>query len=167
MKKSAWVVMSCVLAVSMMSSGCRKNPKPPTDTVMDDPYGPTSTTEGRIGESGTLIENLNLAPVYFGFDSFLLAPAEMGKVQAAAAYLQQNPSVHCVIEGNCDERGTHEYNMALGQSRADAVRAAIVGAGISADRVEAKSMGEEKPFSPEHDESAWSANRRGEFMMYQ
>ena len=165
MRKSAFVAMSLLVVASMMVSGCRTKPK--HDVGIDDPYGIGGEIPQERTDPGTLITDLNLAPVYLAYDSFLLGPDEISKVQAAASYLQSNPGVHCIIDGHCDERGTHEHNMALGQSRADAVRAALVGAGIGADRVESKSFGEEKPFSPDHDDAAWSLNRRGEFSMYQ
>lgn len=72
-----------------------------------------------------------------------------------------------VIEGNCDERGSSEYNMALGENRAIIVRNYLVQSGIAADRIQTRSYGEEKPAVDGHDESAWAKNRRGEFAIFQ
>lgn len=167
MRKSAWVALSLLLVVALLAPGCRRKPKaPPSDYGADTEIEIDDGIDAARDPLGTRID-VELAPVYFAFDSFLIAPDEMVKVQAAAMYLRDNPGVRCVVEGHCDERGTHEYNLALGQSRADAVRAAIVDSGITGDRVETKSFGEEKLFSPGQDDAAHSLNRRSEFGMYQ
>lgn len=107
-----------------------------------------------------------IGPIYFGYDSSLLPPGEMAKIDAAADYLARNPRVVLIVEGHCDERGSNEYNLALGEQRALAVRSYLADAGISADRVQSRSYGEERPAVEGHDESAWRMNRRGEFAFY-
>lgn len=102
--------------------------------------------------------------VYFDYDSPQLNPAEQDKINAVVTYLQQNPSMGVVVEGHCDERGSNEYNLALGERRALAVRASIVGAGIDAARVQTRSYGEERPSAFGHDDSSWRLNRRAEFI---
>lgn len=105
--------------------------------------------------------------VYFEYDSPQLNPSEQGKIDAAVAYLQANATHGVVIEGNCDERGSNEYNLALGERRALAVRAAMISAGIDGARVQTRSYGEERPVAFGHDESSWSLNRRAEFVITQ
>ncbi|MBR4190848.1 MAG: OmpA family protein [Kiritimatiellae bacterium] len=106
-------------------------------------------------------------PVYFEYDSPRLNPAEQAKIDAVVACLQQNPSYGVIVEGHCDERGSNEYNLALGERRALAVRAAIVSAGIDGARVQTSSRGEESPSAMGHDESSWGLNRRAEFVFTQ
>jgi peptidoglycan-associated lipoprotein len=103
--------------------------------------------------------------VLFDYDSAQVNPSEATKIEQVASYLRSNASAKMVVEGHCDERGSNEYNLALGERRALSIRASLVGLGIEADRVQTKSLGEERPVAPGHDESAWSQNRRGEFVI--
>ena len=111
--------------------------------------------------------DVDFAPVYFGFDASQLAPAELAKIEAVAQHLQAKPNRVVIIEGNCDERGSNEYNLSLGDLRAIAIRDYLVTLGIDAQRIQSKSYGEEKPAVAGHNESAWSKNRRGEFAVFQ
>lgn len=121
--------------------------------------------DGRFAE-GNRITDVQLQNVQFDYDSFQIKPSEMPKVDAAAEYLSKNAAVRAVIEGNCDERGSAEYNLALGEHRALAIRAALIGKGIDGTRIQTRSFGEERPLNPGHGEDAWSVNRRGEFALY-
>lgn len=103
--------------------------------------------------------------VFFAFDKYNVKPDELSKIQAVATYLKNQPSEAVLVEGHCDERGTPEYNRALGERRALSVRESLVSLGISADRVQTVSFGEDKPVDPGHNEAAWSKNRRGEFVL--
>ena len=105
--------------------------------------------------------------VRFDYDSPQLNPSEQGKIDAVVAYLQQNATHGVIVEGHCDERGSNEYNLALGERRALAVRAAMVSAGIDGARVQTRSYGEERAVAFGHDESAWRLNRRAEFVFTQ
>ena len=105
--------------------------------------------------------------MYFEYDSPQLNPSEQGKIDAVVAYLQQNPTHGVIVEGHCDERGSNEYNLALGERRSLAVRAAMVSAGIDGARVQTRSYGEERGVAFGHDESAWRLNRRAEFVFTQ
>lgn len=111
--------------------------------------------------------DVDFVPVYFGFDASQLAPTELAKVEAVAQHLQAKPDRVVIIEGNCDERGSNEYNLSLGELRAIAIRDYLVSLGIAAQRVQTKSYGEEKPAIAGHNEGAWSKNRRGEFAVFQ
>jgi len=111
--------------------------------------------------------DVDFAPVYFGFDASQLAPAELAKIEAVAQHLQAKPNRVVIIEGNCDERGSNEYNLSLGDLRAIAIRDYLVTLGIDAKRIQSKSYGEEKPAVSGHNEGAWSKNRRGEFAVFQ
>ena len=100
--------------------------------------------------------------IYFDFDSFVVKPEYQSVIDGHARHLQANRSRHVVLEGNTDERGGREYNLALGQKRAEAVRRALGLVGASDAQIEAVSFGEEKPAVMGSDESAWSQNRRVE-----
>ncbi len=101
--------------------------------------------------------------VYFGFDDSTLTRKARQILAQKVDWLRSNPSVDVVIEGHCDERGTKEYNMALGQRRAQSIKNFLVNAGIDPDRLETISYGEERPVDPRHNEMAWAKNRRGHF----
>ena len=102
--------------------------------------------------------------IHFGFDSSVIKKSEQANIESVANALKSNPNDKLLIEGNCDERGTDEYNRALGERRALAAREALVKAGVSADRIRTISYGKDKPVDPANNESAWSKNRRDDFV---
>ncbi len=102
--------------------------------------------------------------VYYDFDKYAVKSDYTPLVQANAEYLKDHSSAKVRIEGNCDERGSRSYNLALGQRRADAVKKAIELLGVSAKRIESVSYGEEKPKAKGHDETAWAQNRRSDLV---
>jgi peptidoglycan-associated lipoprotein len=103
--------------------------------------------------------------VYFDYDSATLKASEQSKVSAVVDYLKSNASAAVRVEGNCDERGTEEYNRALGDRRANALREALAKSGIEPSRVDTLSNGEDKPADPGHNEAAWHKNRRDDFIV--
>jgi peptidoglycan-associated lipoprotein len=106
-----------------------------------------------------------LQKIYFNFDSADLSDASRTALSKNADLLSKQPSVKLRIEGNCDERGSDEYNLALGERRAKAARDYLVNLGVQPDRLSVISYGEEKPADPGHDEAAWAKNRRDEFVI--
>ena len=114
----------------------------------------------------TRCTDVEFAPVYFGFDSTVVPQGEIGKIDAVAQHLADNANRVVVVEGNCDERGSNEYNLTLGELRAGSVRDYLLRLGIAENRVQTKSYGEEKPAVAGSNEAAWSKNRRGEFAVY-
>ena len=107
---------------------------------------------------------LSKRSVYFDYDEFSVKDEFRPLVQAHARYLTQNNSARMTVQGNTDERGSREYNLALGQKRAEAVKRAMTVLGAGDRQIETISFGEEKPKSPGHDESAWAQNRRGDIV---
>ena len=101
--------------------------------------------------------------VYFGFDSDQLSMDGQDRLKALSDYMMTNSTVNIQIEGHCDERGSVQYNLALGERRAQAVKNYLSNTGIDASRISTISWGKEKPAIPGKDESAWSQNRRAEF----
>ena len=97
---------------------------------------------------------------YFEYDKAVLSAADLASLELHAKILRRNSGRSLVIEGHCDERGTREYNLALGEQRANAVRSFLSSAGVSSRQIETVSYGEEQPSDPGHNESAWSKNRR-------
>ena len=112
----------------------------------------------------TVDPNLHFQPVYFAFDQARIGTSEAPKLDQVAAYLQQNPGTGVIIEGNCDERGSAEYNRALGERRAIAAKEYLASKGLDPNRVKTVSYGVEKPADPGHSEASWSKNRRDEFL---
>ena len=112
-----------------------------------------------------LNKNSPLKPVYFELDSSDLSSSNQKALDDNAALLKRYPSWAVTVEGHCDERGTAEYNLALGERRAIAARAYLVSLGIAADRLRTVSYGKEFPFDPGHDETAFAKNRRAHFVI--
>jgi len=106
-----------------------------------------------------------LEAIYFDFDKYVILPEGREALKRNAEWLQKNAGAKVVVEGNCDERGTNEYNMALGQRRADSAAKYLMDLGIAKDRVSTVSYGEEKPICKEQTEACWSKNRRDDFIV--
>jgi len=104
-----------------------------------------------------------LADVYFDFNRYNLSPETQKKLEKTADWLIKSPAVRILIEGHCDERGTQEYNLALGQRRAASVQKYLHSLGVNSTRIETVSYGEERPADPRHNEEAWAKNRRAHF----
>jgi peptidoglycan-associated lipoprotein len=105
--------------------------------------------------------------IIFEYDSYIIASSELPKINAVGSYLKQNGGIKIVAEGHCDERGTVEYNLALGQKRAEAVKTYLVKMGIDSTRIRTISFGAEVPVDPGHTEDAWAKNRRAHFKIDQ
>jgi peptidoglycan-associated lipoprotein len=119
------------------------------------------TFDGMIKDPAALAANT----IHFAFDSAAIKKSEGANISAVASALSANAGDKLLIEGNCDERGTEEYNRALGERRALAAREALAKAGVSPDRIRTISYGKDKPANPGHDEAAWKANRRDDFIL--
>ena len=103
--------------------------------------------------------------LYFEYDSSTIKSSEESKISAVASALKSDASAKLLIEGNCDERGTEEYNRSLGERRALAAREALANAGVDASRVATRSYGEDRAADPGHTQSSWAKNRRDEFVL--
>jgi peptidoglycan-associated lipoprotein len=159
----------------------RPAPPPPTTTAATPPAPPAPPEPAREpvsvpaepvrddAISSASLDDLNknspLKPVYFELDSSELSAANQKALDDNAALLKRYPSWAVTVEGHCDERGTAEYNLALGERRAIAARAYLVSLGIAADRLRTVSYGKEFPFDPGHDETAFAKNRRAHFVI--
>ncbi len=111
---------------------------------------------------GGNVDRGQFSPIYFGFDSFEVSGSEQGKISQVASTMQSNGRT-LIVAGFTDERGTPEYNRGLGEKRAQAVRDALIGAGLSADKIQTVSFGAEMPADPGSGDAAWAKNRRAEF----
>jgi peptidoglycan-associated lipoprotein len=140
---------------------------PPPPTPVEDPVLPAPSPTDAIGSKD--LDALNrespLAPVYFGLDSFEISAEGRTILQNAAQVLQKQPTWQITVEGHCDERGTAEYNLSLGERRAVAAKTYLVSLGVAAERLRTVSYGKEFPFDPGHDESAYAKNRRAHFVI--
>ena len=137
------------------------------DTVLGQDGKPATELKFDQDPNYTRCTDVDFAPVYFAFDASNLKDSELAKIEAVAQHLQANPTRVVMVEGNCDERGSNEYNLTLGELRAGSVRDYLLRLGIAAERVQTKSYGEEKPAVVGSGESVWSKNRRGEFAIFQ
>lgn len=109
----------------------------------------------------------NVKPVFFDYDSYSIRPDAQQAITQDAAFLQSHPNVKVLVAGYCDERGSEEYNLALGQNRANAAKTALIQAGVDASRIRSISYGKEKQFCTEHNEACWQQNRRDQFSLDQ
>jgi len=166
---SRLTLLALVLLLAAVG-GCKGKKDTP---INPDLVGGTSGTgpEQTSGESMQELElekllfskDKGLKPVYFDYDSYALRPDALTALSGNAELIKKVPNVIIQIEGHCDERGTQEYNLALGEKRALATREHLMKLGISGDRMITISYGEENPAVDGHDESAWKFNRRSEF----
>ena len=142
-------------------------PPGPPQPVSEPVPVPPMPAEDTIGSKS--LDDLNrdspLRPLFFELDSSDVSSDGQQILQANAAVLKKYPTMQITIEGHCDERGTAEYNLALGERRALAAKNYLVSLGIAADKVKTVSYGKEFPFDPGHDDSAWQKNRRAHFVI--
>lgn len=172
MTKSRWfgvLVVALAFAVCF-STGCRKK-KLTTGSETGGTLGGDGTEQSsfaaRPGEL-KILNDIKVDAVLFDYDSAQIKETERAKLDTVADYLKnKNTRAGVIIEGNTDERGSAEYNMALGERRALAARAYLVGLGVDSAAIQTKSMGKENPVNPGHDESAWRLNRRDEFIFFE
>ncbi len=147
------------------SGTATRPPDPPAP--MREPMPPPPLASDDV--SSRSLDDLNrdspLQPVFFALDSSDVNDSGRGILQANAGILKKYPTWMITIEGHCDERGTAEYNLALGERRAVAARTYLVSLGVDAGRLRTVSYGSEFPFDPAHQESAWSRNRRAHFVI--
>lgn len=149
------------------SSASARPPAPPEPVAEPTIVPAEPVPDERI--SAASLDDLNrnspLSPAFFAYDSSELSDEAQRVLTANARLLKQYSSWVVTIEGHCDERGTAEYNLALGERRAVAARAYLVSLGVTADRLRTVSYGKEFPFDPGHDESAYAKNRRAHFVI--
>lgn len=191
MSRTWQVGVALMLLTVLVATGCNRRkpvipqPAPPPRTatqpppVTDAPPAPPQRVEDALpvppqplsedAVANRSLDDLNrdspLKPVYFGLDSADLDDAGRTAASANAELLKRYSTWVVTIEGHCDERGTAEYNLALGERRATVVKTYLTSLGISPDRVRTVSYGKEFPFNPGHTEDAWSQNRRGHFVI--
>jgi len=152
-------VLIALAAVSALAA-CASRPEP-TPTSPTAPTAPTSPSQP-AGPTPGSVEDFRVSVgdrVFFGYDRFDLSPEARSVLERQAAWLRQYPNVRLLVAGNCDERGTREYNLALGARRAAAARDYLVSLGIASNRLETVSYGKERPLDPRANEEAWSVNR--------
>jgi peptidoglycan-associated lipoprotein len=188
MKTRSTVWVAAVLTIVVGIAGCAKKqppvarpvpPPPPAETPVTPPPEPaapapeTTAPAGPVSPedsiaAGSLDEinkNSPLKPVFFGLDASEIDSAGQRVLESNAEVLKKYSRWQISIEGHCDERGTAEYNLSLGERRSVAARNYLVSLGISADRVKTVSYGKEFPFDPGHTEDAWGKNRRAHFVL--
>jgi peptidoglycan-associated lipoprotein len=173
MQKKMWfmIVLLLVIPVLLFTLGCQKKavtqakapapaaaaapaPAPAPAPAAPAPAAPPDTSAMMMQED-----------IYFDFDKSTLKPAAQDNLMKKAAWLRANPNATVTIEGHCDERGTNEYNLALGDRRADSAKAFLVDLGIAASRLTTVSYGEERPVCNQQNEECWSKNRRAHFVL--
>ncbi len=135
-----------------------------TATVTINAPAPPPNTSGALSESEF---EQNVKPVFFDYDSYSIRPDAQQTISQDAAFLQSHPGAKILIAGYCDDRGSAEYNLALGQNRANAAKTALSQAGVDASRIRTISYGKEKQFCTEQNEACWQQNRRAQFSLDQ
>jgi peptidoglycan-associated lipoprotein len=165
----AAIVLS-IAALALAATGCaKKTPAPPAPPPTQQEPAPTPTptptpTPAPAPTPAPSVAVSDMRTIYFPLDSYSLDDASRAALDANAKLLRDHADLSVRVEGHADERGTVEYNMSLGEKRADSVRDYLVAAGVSASRLSTISYGKERPAVDGHDEVAWSKNRRVEFM---
>ncbi len=159
------VLMIALAAATMLFAGCNKHVETSSDTGTSGSHSSSTTTPStsRVSSSNNAAKPSATA-VHFAFDSAALDGAARATLEAYAAWLNAKSSTKITIEGNCDQRGSREYNLALGQQRADSVRDYLTARGVNASNVDTVSFGEERPACSGSGEACWAQNRRGDIV---
>ena len=166
------VLVGCARRPSLTSMAAAPSPEPAAVAAGAVPQSSQTVVEERreavvVAERpapATFAENSDVKPIYFDFDRYEIRPGDARILEADAAWLKAN-DVLILIEGQCDERGTDEYNLALGDRRARATLNYFAALGISADRMSTVSYGKERPVCTEHNEACWALNRRAHIVV--
>ncbi len=177
MKKKLAVVIASLAAVSFFGTGCACmhkacTKKAPTKVVVEQPK---TTTQKQPVVKAITDKQLKVIfrDIHFNFNKYNLTTINKYGIKQnvpavldiMAEFMLKHPSIKIRIEGNCDERGTEEYNLALGEKRAKAAKEYLVSKGVSPDRIEIISYGKDRPLDPAHNEKAWAKNRRDHFVI--
>ncbi len=160
-----------ILVLSLTAAGCARKAAeappqvavaPPAPAAAPEPEAPAPepSTPDSVAPASPQEAMAEFQPAFFDFDSYRLDAGARDALDADARMLRTEPDVSVLVEGHCDERGTVEYNQALGERRAEAARDYLVATGIEASRIEIVSYGKDRPFANGHDEEAWARNRR-------
>jgi peptidoglycan-associated lipoprotein len=167
----ALLLLASLLAACASTSKPTETPSttPPSDaqTAPATPPKSAAELEAEAKHSEDQVKRMQLLTeevIYFDFDSATISPHARSVIEAHSQYVLENPDVSLEIAGHCDERGTREYNLALGERRAQAVQKLMLAFGVSGKQTKVVSFGEEKPIDPAHDEGAWKKNRRVELV---
>jgi peptidoglycan-associated lipoprotein len=170
MRKSICVVSVVLFIFSLLCvSACRRGAVKEEEQSITTPKS-EGVVEDELSEARRKVEEMRkqpgikLSPIYFAFDDFSLTEEAKETLIENAAWSLNNPQKKVVIGGNCDERGSNEYNLALGQRRANSAQKYLVNLGVPASQLSTISYGEEKPVDSGHNEEAWTKNRRDEFV---
>jgi peptidoglycan-associated lipoprotein len=161
------ISLVAVAAALSMTAGCARRtlpPEPPSSETPVDQVGP-EVDQGQIGAAvpgsrADFLQSVVSDRIFFGFDSYSVDDEARRTLDAQAEWLNRNPNVQVTIEGHADERGTREYNLALGDRRANAARDYLQSRGVAANRMQVISWGKERPAIEGSNESAWAQNRR-------
>ncbi len=164
-KKMMYFAVLVMLLLGLSLTGCsKKEPEAPPMTGTEGAGGAESleTADSGIMEGRT---SGPMVPVYFEYDSSKIAGEQVKRIETNADFIKKNAHLKIRVEGNCDERGTNEYNLALGERRAQSAKSYLINLGVAADQLTTVSFGEEKPLLFGHDEISWAQNRRDDFVI--
>ncbi len=171
MKSKLWIAVAVMLSLALSTGfGCAKKKAAaeapaPAPVQKTEPAPKPATDDKALKEAlAKAVAELAENRVYFDFDKFEIKPEFRPVLEKKAELLKKYSQIKVTIEGHCDERGTEEYNLALGERRAKAVAEYLVMLGVSSARIQTISYGEERPACTEHKEGCWSKNRRAEFV---
>ena len=174
MKHGICSVFCIIVLIILFAAGCSKKTtkvpeQPPVETEQPKPVPEEKVPEKKIEPKKEAEPKVALAfqTVYFDFDKYNISSNQRDVLASNARVLEAYPDVKVLIIGNCDERGTIEYNLALGDKRANTVKEYLQNYGINSNRLSTLSYGEEQPADPGHNEVAWAKNRRAEFKIVQ
>ena len=137
-----------------------------TDTTATEPTVRTETLPSDVEELNRVAQQRGyVQDAFFAYDESTLSPDAQSALTSSATWLKKNPQYNLLIEGHCDERGTEQYNLALGERRANTAKEYLVALAVDASRMRTVSYGEERPFDPGHDDAAWAKNRRAHLVI--
>ncbi|TFH64090.1 MAG: peptidoglycan-associated lipoprotein Pal [Candidatus Zixiibacteriota bacterium] len=165
--KNLLTLLAIAALIALMVVGCAKKPKveAPTQPTTTETKPPVTTSDQSTDQGKVESEpSSKFRAIYFDFDRYNLRDDTKADLRKNIDVMMQDQNIRITVEGHCDERGTVEYNLALGERRAKSARDYMVSMGVKADRISTISYGKERPAEFGHDEGAWAKNRRDEFV---
>jgi peptidoglycan-associated lipoprotein len=161
------LLLLLLASLAIMLAGCPKPPPPPPpeQPVVTEPTPEPEEPVSEPKPEPVIIKAADFKTVYFDFNKFNLVDSAKTALEYNAGVMKNNPSVMVKIEGHCDERGTVEYNLSLGEKRATAAMNYLIDLGVAEGRIETISYGKERPVDMGHNEGAWAKNRRAAFIV--
>ncbi len=167
MVKRLFIISLCLLGIVWMAGCTSEEEQPPEPPPVEETTPMEEAPAPAIEEPVAAVEEFDSSTIHFAYDDYNLQSEAKSMLEIKAQYLMKNTDVRVQVEGHCDERGSNQYNLALGERRANTTKEYLISLGVNPDQLSTISYGEERPLDTASNEESWSKNRRAEFIRIQ